>query len=175
MRLTKIMEKKPSPRKPRWSAALLLTALGASFLGLMGTSSLAKDEVIEFSADKIIHAKRVPPQIPENCPGLDPQTIKIEGKEITTNGKSSYLHTAQLGAVILKYDIRPDGTTHNPRVLKSTHPCFEANAKTALAKWMAEPQEKDTRDVVVLLRYLLTGETHEDLDPQLNDFLNSSK
>ena len=176
MRLTEIMEKKTKPRKHRWNAALLLTSLGAGMLGLMGTNAIAKDGTLTVKADKvitdeIIYTKRVPPKMPANCSGLDPHSIKIEGKTVNINGKSTYQHTAMVGSVVLKYDVRSDGSTHNLRIVKSSHPCFESEAKASVAQWMIEPQGEDIRDVAVMLKFLLTGETHEDLEPEFNDFL----
>jgi len=188
MRLTQIMQNKPNPRKRRWRTALLLTTLGSGVLGFSSISATATDQNVTVQTgentvrhvtfqtgeniDEIIYVNRTPPRMPTNCPDLDPNAIDIQGKEITTlDGKSIYQHTATVGFVIMKYDAKPDGSTHNLRVVKSNHPCFEPEAKASVAQWMIEPQGKDIKDVLVVLRFMMTGETHEDLEGPLNKLL----
>jgi hypothetical protein len=65
------------------------------------------------------------------------------------NGQIAPQYIAKLGLVILTHDVCRDGGVHNPHVEFSAHPCFEANAKTAIAGWIAEPQEFETKNVAV--------------------------
>ena len=171
MRLTQIMENKSNPRKPRWRVALLLTTLGASTLGLISTSASAKDEEITIQADKIIYQKRTPPKMPASCPGLNVDDIEVGGKEMNINGVSTYQHYAVVGSVVLKFDIRPDGSTYNLRVVESNNACFEPEAKASVAQWITEPHGNHVREVAVILQFMLTGETHEDINGPLNEFL----
>lgn len=176
MRLTEIMENKSNPRKHRWSAALLLATLGAGMIGFISTSATAKDDNLTIQADKIItdeivYIKRVPPIMPASCPGLNLDGIEITGRDIKVKGEVVQQHAGIVGTVALKYDVRPDGSTHNLRIVKSNHPCFESVAKASVAQWMIERQDKDVRDVAVILKFMLTGETHEDLGTVLNDFI----
>ena len=176
MRLTEIMENKSNPRKHRWNVALLLTTLGAGMIGIMSTSAMAKDETLTLQADKIItdevvYTKRVPPKMPASCPGLNLDGIEITGRDIKVKGEMVPQHTGIVGTVVLKYDVRPDGSTHNMRIVKSNHPCFEPVAKDSVAQWMIESQDKDVRDVAVIIKFMLTGETHDDLGTLLNDFI----
>jgi len=171
MRLSEIMENKPTPRKNRWNTVLLLTTLGAGMLGLISINAKASDSEFTIQADKIIYDKRVPPNMPASCPGLNADEIKIEWAEHLVEGKLVPQHSAILGTVVLKYDVRPDGNTHNLRVIKSTNACFEPEAVASVSQWMVQPQGDNLRDVAVILKFVLVGETHEDINPLLNDFL----
>jgi len=174
MRLTKIMDNKPHKRKQRWPMALFITALGASGLGFISITpdAIAKDGTVNIQADEVVYTVRVPPRMPAKCLGLNVNEIEIERREVKIKDKVGQTHTAIVGVVVLKYDVRPDGSTHNLRVVKSNHPCFEPEAKTSLAQWMIEPQSENIRDVGVMLKFMLTGETDKDLRAALNDFVH---
>jgi len=174
MRLTHIMKNKPHSHKHRWRAALLFTAFGAGALGVSTMSAVATDRTVTVLTDEIEYVERVPPQMPASCPGLDLGTINIVGKDMMVNGVSKYQHIVTVGYVVMKYDVRPDGSTHNHRVVKSNDPCFEPSAKTSLAQWRIQPPGKDITDINIVMRFVMTGETHEDLDGQLNDFLQTT-
>jgi len=171
MRLTKIMEKNSNHRKRRWRVTLAFTAMSATTLGVISTGALAEPDTEKADEKPIAFAKRIPPIMPERCPGLDPLSIKITGKELNIDGKPTYMHMALVGEVKLTYDIRPDGTTHNIRITKSNHPCFEANAKASLVQWVAKPESANMENATVMLRFMLTGETHLDIERPLNKFL----
>ena len=175
MRLTKIMENKPNPRKKRWSVSLLLTTFGASMIGLMSTAASPKNGVLNTKFDQVEYVKQTSPQMPDNCPGLlrnlKRDGIKFEEKELTFDGRLVSQHTMNLGTVILSHDVRRGGSIYNPRIISSTHPCFESEAKAAIVQWMAEPQSMEIRDAVVKLHFIISGETIKDLKLQLDDFL----
>lgn len=163
MRLIQIMKNKPNPGKPRWRAALLLTTMAAGSLGLISAQAASNDE--------IKYVKRVGPIMPTSCPGIDLNTIKIEGKERIINGEASYMHTAQVGSVQLKFDARADGVTENIRIIKSNASCFDSPAQASVAQWIVETSGHEHKDIEVLIIFLLTGEEHEDIDGPLNKFL----
>jgi len=171
IRLTGIMKNEPGPRKHRWSAALLLSALGASMIGFFNSSASAKVEVLDVDLDPIEYVKQTPLQLPSSCPGLKRDDVKFEKTTSTINGKIVPQHTMKLGIVVLKHDVRRDGSAHNPLVIVSTHPCFEANAKTAIAGWDAEPQEFEIKNVVVKMYFVTSAETREQLNLKLESFL----
>ena len=164
MRLTKIMQNKPNPRKRHWTVALAFTAIGAATLGL-ATANAATD------MSDVTYVKRVPPIMPVNCPELDVNTISIEGKEMTIKGEVTYMHIARVGSVQLKFDVQPNGSTQNIRVTESNNVCFEPNAKAAVSQWIVQTEGKPIKDISVLMQFTLTGEEHEDIEGPLNKFL----
>ena len=175
MRLTKIMENKPMARKHRWSVVLLLTTLGASMIGLMSTATSSKNAVINAKFDRVDYVNRVPLQMPANCPGLlrdlKRDGIKFEKKERTVNGRLVSQQTMNIGTVVLSHDVRRGGSVYKPRIISSTSPCFEAEAKAAIVQWMAEPQEFEIKNVAVKLHFVIFGETTEELKQQLDSFV----
>lgn len=171
MRLTEIVESKPKPRKHRWGIALFLTTLGAGMIGLSSTAASARVEAPESAADNIVYVKKVAAQLPASCPGLKIGAANIATQELTIDGKPAQYQSAKLGLVVIFHDVRRDGSTYNLRVKSSTHPCFEAEAKAALAQWLTEPQDQEIRDVPAKLQFFMTAETIEELKPKLSDFL----
>lgn len=180
MRLGQIMANEPHAKKRRWGAALLLTSIGASGVGLL--SAAASENVEDKNAESgqidyvlIDYVKQTSLQMPANCPGLikdlKKRGIKFEEKEIAVNGRLVSQQTMNLGTVILSHDVRKDGSIYNLDILSSTHPCFEAEAKDAINQWMAEPQGSDIKNVAVKLHFAISGATVEELKLQLNDLL----
>jgi hypothetical protein len=171
MRLFEIMENEPGARKRHWGAALLLTSIGASVIGLMSAVATAKEQVIDAGSGTVDYVRQTPLQLPANCPGLKRDDVKTEEKEHTVNGRLVSQHAMRLGTVILNHDVRRDGSIHNPRIIDSTHPCFEADAKAAIAQWMTEPQELEIKNAAVKLHFVISAATPEELNLQLDDFL----
>ena len=168
MRLTEIMNHRDKPRKRRWSGALLATAAGAGALGLMSANATANEVGFNPKLQGITYVVRVAPELPKSCPGLSPNDIKITGRDIWVDGVVKYEHVMELGEVDIKYDARADGSLENIRVIKSNHPCFEPNAKAAVAQWKTEPHGAGARDIAVKIKFIMTAETHEDLESILN-------
>jgi len=175
MRLGEIMKTEPKARKRRWGAALFLTSLGACAIGLTTSAATAKDKVINAESGQVEYAKQTPLKLPANCPGLIRDLkrggVKIEEKELTVNGRLVSQHTMNLGTVVLSHDVRKGGSIYNPRIIGSTHPCFEAEAKGAIVQWMTEPQEFEIKNVAVKLHFVISGATIEELKQQLDDIL----
>ena len=176
MRLGEIMKTEPKARKRRWGAAVLLMSIAASVIGLVNPVAIAKEKTINAGSGRVDYVqvdyvKRTPLQIPANCRGLKRSDVKIEEKELMVNGQLASQHTIKLGNVLLVHGIRRDGSAHNPRIIKSTHPCFEAEAKAAITQWMTEPQELEIRDAGVKLHFVISGATLEEVNLQLDDFL----
>jgi len=171
MRLAKIMEQSAKPRKRRWSAALLASAMGAGALGLLSVNAAADDAELIIPASEITYIVRVPPKMPESCTGLDTNDIKIVGKNMWVDGGPKLQHVMTVGEVILSYDARADGGLENIRIVQSNHPCFESNAKEAVAQWIAKPQDKAVKNIQVMIQFMVQGETHEELEPTLNRLL----
>ena len=185
MRLDKIMDNKPKLRKRRWGAALLTTAIGASMLGLLSTNAIASDDRVSVKVDgvdaqlKVNTPVFVPPKMPVSCPGLDKNDLEIGMRKVRIGDQVNQIHTVTFGEVDLKYNVRSDGRLENIRVVRSSHPCFEPNAKAALEQWRmapvaqskAEPLGKNSNDLPVTIKFTVTGKTHEDLEPTLNRLL----
>lgn len=171
MRLTEIMEHRAKPRKRRWSAVLLTSAIGAGTLGILSVNATADDIEPTIPASEITYMVRVPPKMPESCPGLDTSDIKIVSKNMWVEGSPKLQHVMTVGKVILRYDARADGGLENIRVVKSNHLCFESNAKESVAQWIAKPQDKAVKNIEVMIQFMVTGETHEELEPTLNRLL----
>jgi len=168
MRLSGIIENEPKPHKYRWSGALLLGTFGASLIGFSNSSALAKIEVLNMDLSPIEYVKQTSPQLPASCPDLTIDDVKYEKTTSRVNGKMVPQHEVTLGLVVLKHHVRRDGSTHDPQVLESTHPCFEASAKTAIAGWVAAPQEFETRNVAVKIQFMTSADTVEELKQQLD-------
>lgn len=171
MRLGEIIKSEPNVRKRRWSVAVLLTSIAASVIGLMSPGATAKATVIDKESSPIDYIKQTALQLPTSCPGLNLDGVKVETKELLVNGRLVPQQTFRLGTVILEHDVRRDGRTHNPRIAYSSHPCFDANAKAALAQWRTAPQEFEIKDAAVKLHFIMSGATVEELKLQLDDFL----
>ncbi len=171
MRLTGIIENVPNPHKHRWSVAILLSTFGASLIGFLNSPASATVEVLNMELDQIEYAKQTSPQLPASCPGLKLDDVKYEKTTSTINGMIVPQHVVKLGLVVLKHDVRRDGSAHNPQVIVSTHPCFEANAKTTIAGWVAAPQEFEIKNVAVKMYFVTSAETVEELKLQLDKFL----
>ena len=175
IRLIEIMEDAPKARKRRWGAALFITSIGATALGLTSAIATAGASVIDMASSPIDYAKQTPLQLPANCPGLiediKGRDVKFEEKKLMVNGQLVSQHTMKLGIVVLSHDVRKDGSIHNARVLDSTHPCFEANAKAAITQWMSEPQEFEIKDAAVKLHFMMSAETSEELNDKLKNYL----
>ncbi len=171
MRLTGIMQNEPKARTRRWDAALLVTFIGAGVIGLMSTIAIATDKVMDAEFGQIEYVKRTPLQLPANCHGLKKEDVKTEAKQVPVNGRLVPEYTMRLGTVILDHDVRKDGSIHSPHVFSSTHSCFDANAKAAIVQWRAESQEFKTKDAAVKLHFVISGATLNELNSQLDDFL----
>lgn len=170
MRLGEIMKNEPYTRKRRWSATVFFTTLAASVIGLTTSAATGTIPVKQLDFDPIKYSKKVLPQIPANCSGLKIDDLEYEAKDVTINGISVKKHIMNLGVVGLKHDVRRDGTIHNPRVLFSTHSCFEANAKAVIVQWKTDPKNFEIRDAGVKIQFLISAETVEELKLKLNDY-----
>lgn len=176
MRLGEIMTNEPNVQQRRWGLALLLTSIGASGVGFLSAATSENIEVINAESEQVDYVlvdyvKQTSLQMPANCHGLKMDDIKIEEKELMVNGRLVSQLTMNLGTVVLSHDVRRDGSIHSPRVIVSAHPCFEADAKTAIVQWMAEPQRSEIKNVAVKLHFVISGATIEELKLQLNDLL----
>ena len=175
MRLIAIMEDAPGAKKRRWGAALLVTPIGACALGLTSAMATAGPSVIDMKSSPIAYVDGTPLQLPASCPGLEndlkARGLTFEEKELTVNGQLVSQHIVRLGTVVLNHDVRRDGSIHNARILDSTHPCFEAEAKAAIAQWMAAPQEFEIKDAAVKLHFIMSADTPEKLNDKLKDYL----
>ncbi|WDI31455.1 M56 family metallopeptidase [Hyphococcus flavus] len=176
MRLIGIIEDESSDKKRRWSAAVLSTFFAASGIGLLSAGAKAYEAGANAGSGPddytlIDYVKQTALQMPGNCPGLiddiKARGVKIEEKELMINGRPVPHLTLNLGTVVLNHDVRKDGSIHNPRVIDSTHPCFEANAKAGIAQWTAAPQEFAIKDAAVKLHFVISGATGEELNQQL--------
>jgi len=176
MRLGGILKNEPNAKKPHWGAAVLFTSIAASGLGLM--SAAATVTYAGFSPDDYVlvdYIKKAALQLPASCPGLESDLkargFKFEEIETTDNGRPISLQTVELGTVLLSHSVRRDGTVYEPRIISSTHQCFEAEAKAAIAQRIAEPQESDIGNVVVKLNFKISAKTPEELNAKLKDYL----
>lgn len=175
MRLIGIIEGEPGGKKRRWGAALLGLSVCASGLGLTSALASASTSVIDMASSPIDYVTRTPLQMPATCPGLiqdiKARGVQFEEKEVSRDGELVSLYTINLGTVILSHDVRRDGSIHKPRVLDSTLPCFEANAKAAITEWMAAPQEFAIKDAAVKLHFVMSATTKEGLNDRVKSYL----
>jgi len=80
-----------------------------------GARATPKTEVEDYDARPV---KRVPPRYPGKC------MVRAASREL----------------VIVEYDVTPNGTTANARVVQSTNPCLEKAALDSVADWIYEPK-----------------------------------
>jgi len=179
MRLGGILKNEPNARKRRWSAAVLLTSIAASGIGLMSAAATANDAGTNAGSNPddyvlVDYIKKTPLQLPANCPGLlsdlKARGVKFGEKNVAVDGRLVSKYIIELGTIVLGHDVRKDGSIHNSRVLSSTHPCFEAEAKAAIAQWVAEPQESETKNVAVKLNFIMSADTSQELNRQVIEF-----
>ncbi|WP_262696321.1 M56 family metallopeptidase [Kordiimonas aquimaris] len=170
MRLAEIIENKPRVRQRRWGTALLCTSIGASAIGLMSAAA-SVNKVIDIAYDQVAYVKQTSWRLPASCPGFNEEDVKTELKELTVNGQLVSQHIMSLGIVVVTHDVRRDGQTKNLQVSYSTHSCFEEEAKAAVAQWVTEPQEIEIRNAAVKVHFTISGDTLEELNPQLSEFL----
>lgn len=180
MRLGGILNNETNSRKCRWGAAVLLATIAASGIGLLTAAASQNDtgKNAGFNPDDYIlvnYIKQTPLQLPASCPGLiedlKSRDFKFGEKEMTVNGRLVSQKTMNIGTVVLSHDVRRDGSVNNPRILSSTHPCFDANAKAALIQWMAEPQRSEIKNVAVKIHFGLLGATNEELNQKLKNLV----
>ncbi|MEM7662094.1 MAG: M56 family metallopeptidase [Pseudomonadota bacterium] len=176
MRLTEIMENEPVERKRHWNTALLLTFIAASGIGLMSaaaTASSGKGNAHDYVI--VDYIKKTPLQLPASCPGLESNLkargINFEEVDIQVGDQLFTRHKMTLGTVVVGHDVRRDGSNYNSRVLSSTHPCFEAEAKAAIASSLTQPQESEIKNVAAKLHFSISAETPEELNDKLRSYL----
>jgi len=181
MRLGKIMKHESNARKRRWHAAVFLTSIAASGIGLMSAAAAAAANYTGTNAGfnpedyvLVAYIKKTPLQLPVSCPGLiediKARDVKFEEQETTVNGRPVSLLTVKLGTVVLSHSVRRDGRIFNVGIINSTHPCFEVEAKAAIAQRVAEPQESEIRNVAVKLDFIMWAETSEELSDKLKNY-----
>ena len=180
MRLGGILKNEPNARKRRWGAAVFLTSIAASGIGLLSAAATANNTGTKAGSNPddyvlVDYIKKTPLQMPVNCPGLESDLkargIKFEEKEVTVNGQLVSKYLMRLGTVVLGHDVRKDGSIYNARILSSTHPCFEAEAKAAIAQRLAAPQEFETKNVAIKLHFIMSADTRKELNSKLKDYL----
>ena len=175
MRLMGIMEDAPGVRERRWGAAILFTSISASGLGITSALATAGPGVINMASSPIDYVRQTPLQMPASCPGLigdiKRRGAEFEEKEMIVNGQLVSRYAINLGTVVLGHDVRRNGSINNLRVLASTHSCFEAEAKAAIAQWMTEPRDFEIKDAAVKVHFTMSADTSEELNSQLVDFL----
>ena len=64
---------------------------------------------------------RIEPQYPDRCQG------RADSAE----------------SVLIEFDVTPDGSVVNPRVLESTNSCFNRTAERAVLRWKYQPKIVD--------------------------------
>ena len=176
MRLGNIMANDSGAPKRRWGAALLLTSVLASGIGLI--SAAASANVAGYNPDDYVvldYINKRPLQLPASCPGLESDLkragVKFEEQETTVNGQFVSLYSIKLGTVVLGHDVRADGSVFNTRVLDSTHRCFDAQAKAHINQLMTQPQEAETQNVAAKLVFKMFADSPEELSQKLKEFL----
>ncbi|MEO1407679.1 MAG: energy transducer TonB, partial [Pseudomonadota bacterium] len=121
------------------------------------------------------YIKKTPLQLPASCPGLESNLkargINFEEVEIQVGDQLVTQHKMTLGTVVVGHDVRRDGSIYNSRILSSTHPCFEAEAKAAIASSLTQPQESEIKNVAAKLHFSISAETPEELNDKLRNYL----
>jgi|GEM_PF-1981186 len=175
MRLAGIIENEPVKQTRRWVGAVLCASIAASGIGLLSAAATTTEAFLDANSGQVTYIKKAPPQLPAHCPGLEndlkARGFKYEEVQTTVEGRLVSLHSINLGAVVLSHDVRKDGSVHNLRILNSTLPCFEAEARIALSQRMAEPQELETRNVVTKVKFIMSAKSPEKLNEQLKKYL----
>ena len=175
MRLVGIIDGEPGAQKHRWTVALICASIMAATLGLTNAIATPGANATDEGSIQIAYARKTTLQLPANCPGLESDLkargFEYETKEVTVNGQRVPISIVSLGIVIVGHDVRKDGTLHNVRVLKSTNQCFDDEAEKAVVQWLAEPQDFETKNAAIKLQFIMSAQSHEQLDKKLKAYL----
>lgn len=129
MRLSEIMTTEPRGGNRFYkglaiSCGLIISMGGASFM--TATAAPAQSQPL----------KRVPPMMPASCPNLDMKTVEVKSYTSKMNGQKKSYRAANIGTVILKFDIDKAGRTKNIKAVKSNNICFEGPALKSVVQWV---------------------------------------
>lgn len=169
MRIKTLLSGTARTRLPRTVLAITATACA-------GTVALAAN-----AADAPRPVKRVPPTMPETCPELLTTDIKLrvtvdaggaamdgafDGSTYTATGAEG----ADVGEVVVTFDIDTAGQPRNIAVVRSNADCFRQPAVNAVAQWRYA-EGAPTRDVSNMIRFRLMFEPGADVHAELMEFV----
>ena len=104
---------------------------------------------------------RVPPTMPESCPGLDASAVQI----VEMNGGVSM----NVGEAVVRYDVDADGFVRNVDVVSASAPCFGPPSAASVAKWRYAPGQARTGEASTL-RYTLLPKPGQSAGDALAEF-----
>ncbi len=167
LRLTQIVANRPPRLGRNWRPPLLCAFVSAGILGLASAATSAETGIGDRRSAIVDYVTQTSPVLPTRCPDLGIGQFMLEKAFITVNGQRVPGYKVRLGTVILRHDVRRNGTVHNPRILDSTNRCFEAEAANALVQWKAEPQPRSLQGVVMKMHFGISGEDPDELKEQI--------
>ena len=161
MRLSHILHDTPAPRR------LPLAALLLGGLLSVGTIAAAAERA------EPRPLTRKPPVMPERCPGLlkggeIDKDIEVRASKIEPNADGTgggWAGSAEIGYVILRYDVGADGVPHNISVDRASADCFRAPSIASLEQWRYAENDPQF-GLETMMRYRITfepGEKPEDV------------
>lgn len=170
MRLLEIIENRSDVPKRNWRAAIIFALSAAGVVGLTTAAISAESRSDDRGLGTVGYITQTSPELPASCPDFETEDVTSERAIITVSGQRVPGYKVRLGTVILRHDVRRNGSVHNPHILDSTNRCFEAAAANALLQWRAEPQPKSVKSVVVKMHFGISGEDLDELKEQITDF-----
>ncbi len=135
---------------------------GAQDFSYVSTHPATEDRIRKFDSSgealRIARAKASQPApIPESAPEISPVAAELSGSETRATPRVQYqprpVYPAALrdlgieGSVDLEFVVDANGAVREPRVVGSTHPGFEEEAKKAVMAWRFIPGYKHGRAV----------------------------
>ncbi|WP_432201142.1 M56 family metallopeptidase [Erythrobacter sp. W53] len=170
MRLLEIIENRSDIPKRNWQLAVVSASSAAIIVGLTTAAASAESRSDDRGLGTVGYITQTSPELPASCPDFETEDVTSERAIITVSGQRVPGYKVRLGTVLLRHDVRRDGSVQNPQVLNSTNRCFEAAAANALLEWMAEPQPKSLKGVVVKMHFGISGEDPNELKEQITGF-----
>ena len=166
MRLSKIMTEQQPPRKTAlYNLAKIGLGLSTLFAGI-ALNAAASPKNTNINVRPLL---RVPPVMPKSCAGLDTQSIETVTKSMTISGETIERHVANVGTVLVSFDIAASGATENIFILKTAHECFNKPTKDAVSQWRYTPNDPQN-GVKNMIKFLLTEDAEGSLSESLRKF-----
>ena len=167
MRLSHILDQSRHNRKQIPKTASALIKIFSLISGVLVVSCAVSPP----SKVDLQPLNKYPPIMPKKCPGLESSLIKIKDFTSNFNGEQITYRGAEVGNVLLKFDVNNSGETKNIHLVESNHACFEQASINSVAKWVYKPNEP-AKGIQTRITFRLTEHDNDDvsLEEQLMKF-----
>ena len=140
MRLSEIMSQSNNQGKPWQRRLFMMGSAGLISSATISLSALAAPHAFLGADRDALPIKRVPPHMPEMCPGLSLDDIEFAKMDISVENQDKTLTSelAKVGKVKVEFDVDRNGQPHNIKVIESNHECFNQPSIKSVEKWVYE-------------------------------------